>query len=200
MRMLNKCMNSRSWNSRRGFSLVLAVLILLFFVAFASYGFAETAVLSTIILLVGIGLFSCFVFCIVVEGRMYIADEKGITISYVCGLKKFYPWHVFPKIVVCDFDHATKYPSNCYLIIRLGFKDEFCGPLSRNKRYNSVNVDSWRGYYYTIFRPNKILFLGFSPERLEEIQKLSKLQVVYSFTRYGKELYEQRLQDGKWDK
>ena len=84
MRMLNKCMNSRSWNSRRGFSLVLAVLILLFFVAFASYGFAETAVLSTIILLIGIGLFSCFVFCIVVEGRMYVADEKGITISYVC--------------------------------------------------------------------------------------------------------------------
>lgn len=200
------CLNTKSLRGSRVFIWFAAVAFLFLFggVAidwYADYPETGDLFLPSIVLVFGIGVFCVFAFANIIDGRRYTVDQKGITILYLGGRKNFYPWHLFPKLVVCDYGHAGKDPSNCKLIIRLGPHKEFCGPLSKNHRYNSAGVDSWRGYYYTTFRNwQKIICLSFSPERLEEIQQLSKLQVVYSFTRYGKELYELRLQDGKWDK
>lgn len=203
---MESCLNTKSLKIRRVFVWILAVFFLCFFtgvaiVWYADYPETGDLLLPSLVLIFGIGTFCFFAFANIIDSRKYAADQKGITISYICGYKKFYPWHVFPKIVVCDYDHAGKYPENCKLIIRLGPHGEFRGPLSRNKRYNISGIDSWRGYFYTTFQNSqKILCLSFSPERLDEIQKMSKLQVVYAFTKYGKKLYDERMQDGKWDK
>lgn len=202
---MKNCLNTKSHKIRQVFMWIFAVFFLCFFtgvavVWYADYPETGDLLLPSLVLIFGIGTFCFFVFCNIIDGRKYVADQKGITISYISGYKKFYPWHVFSKIVVCDYDHASKCPENCKLIIRLGPHGEFCGPLSKNKRYNSAGVDNWRGYFYTTFRnPQKIICLSFSPERLEEIQQLSKLQVIYSFTKYGEALYDKRMQDGKWD-
>ena len=176
---MESCLNTKSLKIRRVLVWILAVFFLCFFtgvaiVWYADYPETGDLLLPSLVLIFGIGTFCFFAFGNIIDSRKYAADQKGITISYICGYKKFYPWHVFPKIVVCDYDHAGKYPEN---------------------------IDSWRGYFYTTFRNSqKILCLSFSPERLDEIQKMSKLQVVYAFTKYGKKLYDERMQDGKWDK
>ena len=119
-------------------------------------------------------------------------SKEGISILYCGCIEKFYPWNVFKKIVVCDFDHASGYPPNCRIIIRLSSFDESYGPHSKKQKYRLCGVESWRGYHYTVRNFNKILFMEYSPELLDEISKLSNLGVMFSLTQYGRSLMEDR--------
>lgn len=134
------------------------------------------------------------------QGRKFSMDENGITVSYFPKRKRFYPWKAFFGIVVCDFGHSTKYPSNCYLIIRMAAFDEDDGPYSKNPSRTFYGIEKWRGYKYTEKNFDKIVFLGYSPELLDEVRRLSKLPVTYSLTQYGEALMAQNKADGNWDR
>lgn len=188
-------MCSKAWNNRSIGLLILSLLILSWaivvsvYIAIAEEGFVPL-VTVIVILTFGIGQFLYFSFLYVLEGRKYQMNEEGITVLYGGHIRKFYPWTVFPKIVVCDFDHATKLPSNCFLIIRLASFEEPYGPHSKKQRSTLSGVESWRGYHYTVRNFNNILFLEYSPALLDEICKLSNLQVVFTLTKYGKQRME----------
>lgn len=145
---------------------------------------------------------ACVIMCVlkdIVDWRKYTADEKGITVLYCNRFRKFYPWNTFQEIIVCDTLHAGKNPGICHLVIRMAACNEEYGPLSKNRRYVRPHVDRWRGAWYTFVRFQKIICITFSPERLERIQQLSKLPVLYSLTIYGREAYEEKQKTGQWD-
>lgn len=147
--------------------------------------------------------FLCIAVCIVkdiIEWRKYSVDEKGIKVYYCNQYVKFYPWSMFSRLIVCDICHAGKTPSVCHFVIRLAADDEECGPLSEKRQYARPHIDRWRGAWYTFVRFRKIICITFSPERLEEIQQLSKLPVIYSLTIYGRETYKTKQETGQWDR
>lgn len=189
------CMYSKAWKKRSIGLWILSFLILSWaiavsvFIAITEEGLVP---LTTIIAILafGIGQFMYFSFIYVVEGRKYQMDDKGITVLYSGHMRKFYPWNAFSKIVVCDFDHATKAPSNCFVVIRLATFDEPYGPHSKTQKYKLSGVETWRGYHYTVCNFSRIVFLEYSPELLGEISKLSNLQVVFSLTKYGKRIMD----------
>lgn len=188
----------KSWNMRRIVLLIISLFILVFAIATSIYLiiveytiYPEITVITMILMLaLGIGQFLYFYFTFVLEGRKYKLDENGIWILYGKFIKKFYPWVSFQKIVVCDFDHATKNPTNCSIIIRLASFEEPYGPSSPQKKYSLTGslsgIESWREYHYTIRHFTHILVLEYSPELLDEILQLSNLRVTFSLTRYGK--------------
>jgi hypothetical protein len=183
-------MPSKAWLNRDIFVLILAVLIFGFCLSVPMLlGITDiTEVLAEAIITFSIGL-TCLIFAFyatcVVGRRKYRISEEGISILY-CGRKeKFFPWNVFRKIVICDFDHSNKYPQICSVIIRLASIDEPYGPHSKKQKHRLSGVETWRGYFYTIRQPNHIIFLEYSPELLDEIAKLSNLGVMFSLTKYG---------------
>lgn len=202
---MKPCMESRHWKNRRVFTRVLYLIIFCWILSIAIFVAieGETSIrvfVPAFFMLVDICLLSYFVVCDVVEGRKYCADKNGITISYCKRVIKFYPWRMFQRIVVCDFDHATKYPQNCFLIIRLSTLEEPLSDFSANRRKNNSSMEPWRRYRYTMKRFRKIIFLGFSPKVLDEIQGLSNLPVVYSLTKFGEDIYQQNMIDKNWGK
>ena len=198
------CMCSRAWNSRSIGLLILSLLILGWaivvsvYIAIAEQGLVP-AVAVMIILIFGVGQFLYFSFLFVIERRKYQMNEKGITVLYGRHTAKFYPWTMFQKIVVCDFDHATKSPSNCFLIIRLAAFEELYGPHSKKQKRMLSGIESWRGYHYAVRNFASLLFLEYSPALLEEIMHLSKLQVMFSLTKYGKAKMESHSMDDGWE-
>lgn len=185
------CMCSKAWNSRSIGLLILSLLILGWaivvsvYIAIAEDGLVP-AVAIMVILTFGVGQFLYFSFLFVIERRKYQMNENGITILYGGHMLKFYPWTRFHNIVVCDFDHATKIPSNCFLIIRLATSEEPYGPHSKKQKHTLSGIESWRGYHYTVRHCTNILFIEYSPALLDEIKHLSNLPIVFSLTKYGK--------------
>ncbi len=203
---MDYCMKSRNWKAERIVGLVLMIFLLCAFVGisigllFADSNSTFVTVSAVVIFFLGIGVFLFMFHAYVQQGRKYCMDAKGITVSYFPKYKKFYPWETFSSAVVCDFGHATKNPENCYLIIRLAAFDEPDGPYSEEPSRTFWGMEKWRGNKYTERNFNNIIFLGFSPDLLEELQQLSKLPATYSFTEYGKKHYEQNKADGDWYK
>lgn len=199
------CMKSDRWKVSRIIGLVAAICI-----------FVMSAIISVSLAIEGsspmipVYCICTFTFGIVMslkafniyrrQGRKYSMDENGITVSYLPKYKRFYPWKAFFGIVVCDFDHSPKYPSNCYLIIRMAAFDEDDGPYSKDPSRTFWGMEKWRGYNYTEKNFDKIVFLGYSPELLDEVRRLSKLPVTYSLTQYGEALMAQNKADGNWDR
>ena len=199
------CMNSRFWKGRRIFCLILSLMLLCcpivmaVIVALTVRG-TLYRVASNVFLVFGVGQFCFFVFYDMIEGRRYFMDEKGITVTYFRWFKKFYQWNAFESLVVCDFGHASKNPENCFLIIRLAAFFEPDGPHGLNPSRTFWGMERWRGYFYTMRNFNEIIFLGFSPALLEEMQHLSSLPVFYSFTEYGEKIFSRNTADGIWDR
>ncbi len=198
------CMCSKAWKNRRIGLLILslfnlgctiAISVYIAYIAITEEGFVP-AVAVMIILTFGVGQFLFFSFVFVIEGRKYQMNEEGITVLYGGHIQRSYPWTVFQKIVVCDFDHATKFPSNCFLIIRLAAFKESHGPYSKKQKYMLSGIESWRGYHYTIRNFTNILFLEYSPALLDEIVRLSNLQTMFSLTEYGKAKMGSSSMDG----
>ena len=185
------CMKSKAWHARGVGLMVLSFLILTWSIVVSVLIVAEeyslfTTIAVTIILAFGLGQYLFFLFLFLIEKRAYHLDENGITILYGGLKQRFYHWSVFQEIVVCDFNHASKYPPNCFLIIRLSSDEEPYGPNSKQQKYTLAGIESWRGYFYTMRHFSGILFLEYSPALLEEIKKASALQVKLSLTKYGK--------------
>jgi len=182
----------KSWNLRSIGLLILSSVILCWAIIISVLIALEeqsivTVVANILICAFGICQFLYFLFIFVIERRKYQMSEEGLTISYGGSIRKFYPWTMFQKILVCDFDHAPKYPPNCSVIIRLAAFEEPHGPHSIQKKLTISGIDRWRGYHYTMRNFTKILFLEYTPELLEEVKHFSQLQVMFSLTKYGKE-------------
>lgn len=196
------CMRSKAWNTRRLGLLILSFFILAWAIVVSIYiSITETGTVVTVavvgILVFGVLQFLYFSLLYVIEGRKYHLNETGITILYHGGVRKFYPWTSFKNIMICDFDHATKAPSNCFLIIRLSTFEEPYGPCSKRQRYTLSGLESWRGYHYTVRNFTKILFFEYSPALLDEIVNKSKLHAVFLLTKYGNEKMKSYSGDAK---
>lgn len=200
------CMNTRSWRLQRIATLLIAIVLfcLLGGYAIAMILYSEDEVFSTImaifLILAAVWSFIYFFLVYMKEARKFCMDEEGLTVSCFPKQKRFYPWKAFFGIVVCDFNHASKNPENCQLIIRMSAFDEDDGPYSKNPSRTFWGMEKWRGYKYTEKNFDKIVFLGYSPELLEEVCRLSKLPVTYSLTQYGEALMAQNKADGNWDR
>ena len=147
------------------------------------------------ILDIGQLLYSFFMFG--TERRKYQMSEEGITILYYRRMQKFYPWSAFRKIVVCDVNHATKFPEICEMVIRLSAMDEPYGPHSKNQKRNLSGIASWRKYGYFVRNSSNILLLDYSPELLDELVCVSGLPFMFSLTSYGKAKLESFRKNGK---
>ena len=197
------CMRSKSWNNRRICLFILTLLILGWAIgvsvciAITEEGLVPV-VAVIVVLAFGLGQFLYFSFLYVIEGRKYQMNEDGILILYSGHIQKFYPWAMFRKIVVCDFDHATKIPSNCFLIIRLAAFEEPHGPHSKEQKCMLSGIESWRGYHYTVRNFTNILFMEYSPALLEDLMRLSKLPMMFSLTKYGRAKLESYSIDDGW--
>ena len=203
---MDHCMNSKSWRSTRIFVLVLTILLFLLFVG-AGIGLLlleEKSLLiwigAAVMILIGCWISILYGIDFIRGGRKYCMDEEGLTVSYFPNVKKFYSWDLFSGIVVCDFNHATKNPENCQLIIRLSAVHESDGPYSKNPSRTFWGIEKWRDYEYTMANYDGIIFLGYSPELLDEVCRLSKLPVKFSLTKYGRELMDKNKADGIWDR
>lgn len=196
----NPCMCSKAWNNRSSGLLILSLLIFGWaivvsaYIAIAEEGFASVVAILVVITF-GVAQLLYFSFLYVIEKRKYRMNEEGITVLYGGRIQKFYPWAAFTKIVVCDFDHASKYPSNCFLVIRLASLEEAHGPHSQTHKYTLAGIETWRGYHYTMRNFTKIIFLEYSPALLNELVYFSELQVMLSLTKYGKDKMETHTTD-----
>ena len=199
------CMTSKRWKAERVIVLVGAIVLPCAPISMAIYGMFYSDGPSDLIYCIGLFVLAVAIPLFISKsygrmGRKYHMDENGIAVSYFPKRKRFYPWKAFFGIVVCDFDHSPKYPSNCYLIIRMAAFDEDDGPYSKGPSRTFWGMEKWRGYKYTEKNFDKIVFLGYSPELLEEVCRLSKLPVTYSLTQYGEALMAQNKADGNWDR
>ena len=136
--------------------------------------------------ILGIGQLLCSFFMFGMERRKYQMSEEGITILYYGRMQKFYPWSAFCKIVVCDVNHATKFPEICEMVIRLSAMDEPYGPHSKKQKLNISGIASWRKYGYFVRNFSNILLLDYSPDLLDELVCVSGLPFTFSLTSYGK--------------
>ena len=141
-----------------------------------------------------------FSFACTIDRRKYQMNEAGITILYCGRIRRFYPWTMFHKIVVCDVDHATKFPENCSVVIRLSAMEEPYGPHSKKQKCNISGIATWRKYNYILRNCSNILLLEYSPDMLDEVVRLSKLPFMFSLTRYGKAILESNASSGKKNK
>ena len=136
--------------------------------------------------ILGIGQLLCSFFLFGIERRKYRMGKEGITILYYGRMQKFYPWSAFRKIVVCDVNHATKFPDTCEVVIRLSAMDEPYGPHSKKQKRNLSGIASWRKYGYFVRNYSNILLFNFSQELLDEFIRMSELPFTFSITDYGK--------------
>lgn len=205
---MNYCMNSKGWKIRRIalflIILVMACLLVAAAVAVLVLYYKESQIVATIfaafLALLGVWIFILWFSGYIKEGRKFCMDEEGITTSCLVHKNKFYPWSLFSSIVVCDFDHAPKNPENCYLIIRLSALHEPDGPNSKSPSRTFWGIEKWRDYEYTMANYDGIIFLGYSPELLDEVCRLSKLPVKFSLTKYGRKMMDKNKADGIWDR
>ena len=181
----------KSWNIR---SIGMEIMAIVFLVVITAYPFVLGAMEGeTVPLFAAIGApvlgmmsFLFFSFAVAFERRCFQMNEEGITILYCGQIRRFYPWTMFGKIVVCDVDHATKFPENCSVVIRLAALEEPYGPHSKKQKYNISGIASWRKYNYSIRYFSKILFLEYSPALLDDVVRVSGLPFTFSLTDYGK--------------
>ena len=147
--------------------------------------------------MVGIIQLLIFSFACVIDRRKYQMNEEGITICYCGRIWRFYPWTMFHKIVVCDVDHAPKYPEICTVVIRLSALEEPYGPHSKKQKCNISGIATWRKYNYLLRHCSTILLLEYTPDMLDEVVCLSKLPFTFSLTKYGKAKLESNALSGK---
>lgn len=201
---MKHCVTWRQLVYERIVSLVCGFTIAAFFAAAAVVSAGQKGFFSIVMPAICgcVAIFTLLLCCstAIWLGRRYSIDKCGITVSYCNRFRMFYPWNMFQRIVVCDISHAGKDPGICHLVIRLAPDNEEYGPLSKKRQYARPYIDRWRGDWYTFVRFRKIICITFSPERLEEIQQLSKLPVLYSLTIYGREAYEAKQKTGQWDR
>lgn len=147
--------------------------------------------------ILGLAQLLFFSFPCTIDRRKYQMNEAGITILYCGRIQRFYPWTMFHKIVVCDVDHATKFPENCSVVIRLSAMEEPYGPHSKKQKCNISGIATWRKYNYILRNCSSILLLEYSPDMLDEVVRLSKLPLMFSLTDYGRAKLESNASDGK---
>lgn len=168
------------------FSIFLLILFAFPMVLAAMEGDAVSLGIAIGLAILGIGQLLCSFFMFGIERRKYQMSEEGITILYYGRMQKFYPWSAFRKIVVCDVNHATKFPEICEMVIRLSAMDEPDGPHSKKQKRNLTGIASWRKYGYFVRNFSNILLLDYSPELLDELVRVSGLPFTFSLTSYGK--------------
>lgn len=152
----------KSWNIS---SIGMEIMAIVFLVVITAFPFVLGAMeREPVPLFAAIGApvlgmmnFLFFSFGVVFERRRFQMNEEGITILYCGRIRRFYPWTMFQKIVVCDVSHTTKFPDNCSVVIRLAAMEEPCGPHSKKQKYNISGIASWRKYNYSIRNFSKIL-------------------------------------------
>ena len=182
-------------------SFFLLVGITLFPVICAvSAGEAVPPGLVIVFFILGVVQLLFFSFACVIDRRKYQMNEEGITILYCGCIRRFYPWTMFHKIVVCDVDHANKIPSICSVVIRLSALEEPYGPHSKKQKCNMSGIASWRKYNYILRNCSTILLLEYSPDLLDEVVRLSKLPFMFSLTDYGRAKLESNASGGKKSK
>jgi len=189
------CMYSKTWFNQIVLKIILSLLLMGGLIIFSVHiaktekgFFPIVCIIAT--LTFGVAQLLYFTFYCILEGRQYKINGEGISVLYGGLIQRFYPWSAFQKIVVCDFAHATKFPSICYIIIRLAAFEEPYGPHSKQQSHMLSGIESWRGYDYTMHNFSRILFVEYSPAILENIMHLSKLPVIFMLTNYGKEKIE----------
>lgn len=168
------------------FSILLFVFLTFLMVLVAMEWDAISLGIEIGLAILGIGQLLCSFFLFGIERRKYRMGKEGITILYYGRMQKFYPWSAFRKIVVCDVNHATKFPDICEVVIRLSAMDEPYGPHSKKQKRNLSGIASWRKYGYFVRNFSNILLLDYSPELLDELVCVSGLPFTFSLTSYGK--------------
>lgn len=179
------------------FSIFLLVFLAFLVALAAMEGDPVSLGIAICVAILDIGQLLCSFFMFGIERRKYQMSEEGITILYYGRMQKFYPWSAFRKIVVCDVNHATKFPEICEMVIRLSAMDEPYGPHSKNQKRNLSGIASWRKYGYFVRNSSNILLLDYSPELLDELVRVSGLPFMFSLTSYGKAKLESFRKNGK---